>query len=52
MACCKEHTAVETAEPELIENAWPAPPSPTEGGRYVQCPETGELIKVDPSEEV
>jgi len=53
MACCKEHTmtAAEPAEAVETEMAWPVPPSPVEGGRYVQCPETGELKKIDPAEE-
>ena len=32
---------------EITKEPRPVPPSPAAGGRYVQDPETGELIRVE-----
>ena len=42
-----EAVPVPAAEIEITPEPRPAPPSPAAGGRYVQDPETGELIRVE-----
>lgn len=49
MAAKKETDAVPVAADAIEETPEPrpVPPSPAAGGRYVQDPETGELIRAE-----
>ena len=49
MAAKKEPEAVPVAADAIEETteARPVPPSPAAGGRYVQDPETGELVRAE-----
>ena len=42
-----EAVPVPAEEIEITPEPRPAPPSPAAGGRYVQDPETGELIRAE-----
>ena len=49
MAAKKEPEAVPVAAEtiEITPEPRPVPPSPAAGGRYVQDPETGELVRAE-----